>query len=246
MTSVKRVIMSLAILGLSSTAANAKSPKKKASTETDGFILNVSTKTPQNLAELITHFEEIDQKMQGLSASFAQSLSLSDADISQHVEGTLKFQKPNHIHLVHLKPERQTIISDGETLWIHRIDQNQVIKSSLADWKKSDPLINNLMDFGNLSRMLSTYDVSYDSGTLQVILKPKEKTDHPFMIKLILAGPYLFPMEMELDVAQTKIRTTFAKVLFNPKFDRGEFLFTPPDQAQLFDHFVPPQGPSSQ
>src|SRR5208282_2876334 len=151
MRAMKRITLALAICALALPSANAAKKRAKNAYDTEIAAFKISTGTPRNITELIAHFQEIDKNLQSLSARFEQSLTMSDAGISQHVEGSFQYLKPDHIHLEHSKPERQTIVSDGNTIWIYRVDQNQVIKSSLADWKKSDPVINNLLDVGNYS-----------------------------------------------------------------------------------------------
>lgn len=241
---MKQIALGLIVAALALSASSAaraklaKSSKAKSSAETAAF--KISMGTPQNVAELAAHFQEIDKKLQSLSARFVQSLTMPDAGISQRVEGNLEYLKPDRLHMEHYKPERQTVVSDGDKLWIYRVGPNQVVETSLADWRKSDPLINNLLDFSSYSKLLDAYDVSYDSGTLLVTLRPKQKTEEPFILKLKLSGAYLFPMETELDVAKTKVRTVLSEVHFNPKIPDSRFRFKPPAGAEMFEHFKPP------
>jgi outer membrane lipoprotein carrier protein len=40
--------------------------------------------------------------------------------------GTFEFQRPNRFRFVYKKPFEQTIVADGQTLWLHDVDLNQV------------------------------------------------------------------------------------------------------------------------
>lgn len=165
---------------------------------------------------------------------------MADAGMAQRVEGRLEFAKPSRLRVEHSQPQRQTFVTDGVKIWVYRVDQNQVIESTLADWKKSDPLLNNLLDFGGYSKMLETYNVAYDTASLQATLTPKGKVAQPFSLKLRLSGPSYFPMETELDVGATQVRTTLSDVRFNPKIPEARFHFVVPPGADVFENFKPP------
>src|SRR5438309_11035057 len=158
MSTMKRIVLAVAMGTLAlpaAMAAKGRSAKKrpKGAAVTDIAALKISTGTPRNMTELLAHFQEIDKNIQSLSARFEQSITMSEAGIFQQVEGSLEYLKPNRLRLEQRKPERQTIVSDGDTIWSYNVAKNQAISSSLADWKKSDLLVGNLMDFGNYTRL---------------------------------------------------------------------------------------------
>lgn len=204
--------------------------------------LHASTTAPAGVAELLEHFKTIDKNLAGLEARFIQTVELSDAGVAQRVEGSVLYQKPERLRLEHLKPERQTVVSDGKTLWIHRIDRNQVISSDLEDWKQSDPTAARLLDFGNYEALLKNYEVRYDTKTLEATLRPKDPKEE-LRLRLKLAAPAWFPAETELSVGRLRVATRFAGLRFNPVFPEGTFRFTPPEGADVFKNFKPPKPP---
>ena len=239
---MKRTLLLLIAASFFAPAAWGK-PQKSAKPRPPEKIeepLSLSTAAPRSVPELIAHFQEIDRRLTSLSARFSQSLTMADAGMAQRVEGTLEYAKPNHLRVEHSKPQRQVFVSDGSKIWVHRVDQNQVIQSSLSDWKRSDPLFNNLLDFGNYAKMLETYDVAFDTAAMKATLTPKGKAEQPFALRLILAGKNLFPMHTELDVGSTKIRTALEDVRFNAKIPEARFRFAVPPGADVFDNFKPP------
>lgn len=212
----------------------AKTPGHEASP----VDLRVSS-APSSIQELLAHFQFLDQNLGSLSAEFTQSVSLSETGATQSVSGAVDYLKPDRFHMRHLRPERQTVVSDGKTLWVHRQDQNQVIESLLEDWKRADPMVANLMDFGHYSRLLQKYTVSFDSAALQIVLRPKEARQD-FVLRLGLSGPALFPVETELSVGRMRVRTTFRNIRFNPRLSESLFAFVPPQGAEVFRDFKPP------
>ncbi|HPW29552.1 MAG TPA: outer membrane lipoprotein chaperone LolA, partial [Rhodoferax sp.] len=45
---------------------------------------------------------------------------------SKTSSGTFEFARPNRFRFVYKKPFEQSIVADGQTLWLHDVDLNQV------------------------------------------------------------------------------------------------------------------------
>jgi outer membrane lipoprotein carrier protein len=63
-----------------------------------------------------------------LQARFRQETRLPGFDQVQIGEGRVWIQKPGRMRWDYSKPERQTIIADGDTLWIYLPEERQVIR----------------------------------------------------------------------------------------------------------------------
>ncbi len=63
----------------------------------------------------------------GFSATFLQESSLKAMDITDVATGRLFFKHPGKMRWEYEKPARQIIISNNETLWVHRPEDNQVM-----------------------------------------------------------------------------------------------------------------------
>ncbi|HEY3048159.1 MAG TPA: outer membrane lipoprotein chaperone LolA, partial [Polaromonas sp.] len=46
--------------------------------------------------------------------------------------GTFEFLRPNRFKFIYKKPFEQSIVADGQTLWLHDVDLNQVTSRKLA------------------------------------------------------------------------------------------------------------------
>ena len=53
--------------------------------------------------------------------------------------GTFEFQRPNRFRFDYRKPFEQTIVADGQTLWLHDKDLNQVSQRKQAKVLASTP-----------------------------------------------------------------------------------------------------------
>ena len=62
------------------------------------------------------------------SADFHQISTLTALEITETASGKAFFSHPGKMRWEYLVPTRHQIISDGDTLWIYRPDENQVVK----------------------------------------------------------------------------------------------------------------------
>ena len=75
--------------------------------------------------EILTKVEK-RYKGPGFSATFDQASTLKAIGITDYANGRAWFKHPAKMRWEYQAPERQEIITDGLTLWIHRPDENQV------------------------------------------------------------------------------------------------------------------------
>ena len=76
----------------------------------------------------------------GFSARFDQTSTLKAMEISDSAAGTIAVKPPGKMRWSYMAPERQIIISDGKSLWIHRPDDNQVMVCLLYTSDAADEL----------------------------------------------------------------------------------------------------------
>lgn len=73
--------------------------------------------------ELLDHFLTDTQTM---SARFVQTLRTSDGEVLQQSSGHFYLSRPGKFRWNYTEPYEQEIVSDGEHVWIHDIDLQQV------------------------------------------------------------------------------------------------------------------------
>lgn len=208
--------------------------------------LDVSTAPLRTADELKAHFLRIDGALRGMTARFVQTVRISEAGLTYRVEGTVHYQKPDKLRMDMTSPERdatppehQTVVADGKSVWVHRKTYNQVIETKLDAMRRDDPLIGNLFDLGNYSQLAERYDVSFDSGTLGVTLRPKGEAAR-FTLRLWLKGASRFPSETQLSIEAMQVQTVFEDIRFNPQLDPALFMFVPPADAEVYRDFKIP------
>jgi outer membrane lipoprotein carrier protein len=83
------------------------------------------------LDELVARVQERYDRTRHLRAHFRQETRLHGFDQAQTGEGQVWILKPGMMRWDYTKPERQTIIANGETLWIYLPGDRQVIRDQV-------------------------------------------------------------------------------------------------------------------
>jgi outer membrane lipoprotein carrier protein len=66
-------------------------------------------------------------------AEFTQTVTSPDGVRKKLSTGHFEFARPNHFRFTYLKPYAQTIVSDGQKVWFHDPDLNQVTIRKLGE-----------------------------------------------------------------------------------------------------------------
>jgi outer membrane lipoprotein carrier protein len=91
--------------------------------------------------------------------------------------GTFDFERPNRFRFVYRKPFEQTIVADGQTLWLHDVDLNQVTSRKQAKVLGSTPaaLIAASPDLETLKKDFDLQALPDSNGLQWVQATPKQK-----------------------------------------------------------------------
>ncbi|MEK7381933.1 MAG: outer-membrane lipoprotein carrier protein LolA [Elusimicrobiota bacterium] len=211
------------------------------------LIAYAASTAPITLDLVTARFSEVDGRIKSLKASFRQFVRMEGSDTVQSVEGEALFLKPDLLRMTQRVPERQTVVSDGTWLWVHRESTNQVISTRLDNWRKSEPLAKGLLDFGRSADLLKRYAAVISTvsapgadghRTFAVTLTPRPEDRRSggadFDLTLKASTRYFFPYDAGLRVGRSSIHSVFSAVRLNVEFPAETFRFTPPPSADVF------------
>ena len=157
---------------------------------------------------------------------------------SKTSSGTFEFLRPNRFKFVYKKPFEQTIVADGQTLWLYDTDLNQVTSRKLASVLNGTPaaVIAAASDLKGLEADFAL-SAQPDRGGLQwVLATPKTKDGQLQNIgvgfKATDKGPELAVLEI-LDSFGQKSVMTFNQVEVNPALTAATFQFKVPAGADV-------------
>ena len=189
--------------------------------------------------------------------SFVKTVSSGRADFSQVVtaparegqtprsktsNGTFEFSRPNRFKFIYQKPFEQSIVADGQTLWLYDADLNQVTARKQSAVLGSTPaaLIAAAPDLRALQADFTLTAAPEKDGLEWVVATPKTKDGQLQTVRVgFRAGdkPTTKPAELAaleiLDSFGQRSVLTFSKVEVNPNLAKDTFQFNPPKGADV-------------
>ena len=152
--------------------------------------------------------------------------------------GSFEFSRPNRFKFVYLKPFEQSIVSDGQTLWLHDVDLNQVTARKLAQVLGGTPaaVIAAAADLKTLQADFTLVPRPDKEGLEWVEATPKAKDGQ---VQSILVGfkesgkgSELAVLEI-LDSFGQRSVMRFSQFEVNPALAAATFQFKPPAGADV-------------
>ncbi|OGR78025.1 MAG: hypothetical protein A2X32_07815 [Elusimicrobia bacterium GWC2_64_44] len=189
-------------------------------------------------ASVIEKLKAWDAKLESLKADFTQEVNFKEAGLKQTIEGNLRYVKPNLLRIEHLKPSRQLVVTDKTDIWIYKPDDNQVVRTGWEAWRRTqDQNFSGILDFGNYAALTARNETRVaggkDGAPLTITFIPRSGKD--YSLTLTLSTEDFFPVEAELTVETTVIKTRLTSVEKNAAVDKGLFKFTKPKGVETLE-----------
>ena len=153
---------------------------------------------------------------------------------SKTSSGTFDFSRPNRFRFVYRKPFEQTIVADGQTLWIYDADLNQVTSRKQAQVLNATPaaLIAAAPDLASLRKDFNLEASPDQDGMQWVHATPKTKDGQLHSVRIGFKGNELTALEI-LDSFGQRSMLTFSKMEINTAVTPDAFQFKPPPGADV-------------
>jgi outer membrane lipoprotein carrier protein len=164
---------------------------------------------------------------------------------SKTSSGTFAFARPNRFRFIYKKPFEQSIVADGQTLWLYDADLNQVTARKQSSAMGSTPaaLIAAAPDLRALQADFILAAAPDKDGLQWVVATPKAKDGQLQAVRVgFRAGQAgdksagksteLAALEI-LDSFGQRSMLSFSKVEVNPNLPADTFQFKPPNGADV-------------
>ena len=157
---------------------------------------------------------------------------------SKTSSGTFEFLRPNRFKFFYQKPFEQTIVADGQTLWLHDVDLNQVTARKLSQVMNGTPaaLIAAAPDLQGLQADFTLRALPEKAGLQWVQATPKTREGQLQSISVgfrsTAQGSELAVLEI-LDSFGQRSVMSFARFEANAAFGASHFQFKPPAGADV-------------
>lgn len=156
--------------------------------------------------------------------------------------GTFEFLRPNRFKFLYKKPFEQAIVADGQTLWLHDMDLNQVTARKLAQVLNGTPaaVIAAAADLKGLQADFTLTSSPEKPGLkdglqwVQAVPKTKDGQLQSIVVGLKTTGNGIELAALEiLDSFGQRSVMTFSQFEVNPSLAAASFQFKPPAGADV-------------
>jgi len=164
-----------------------------------------------------------------MRAGFKQIVESKTLAGTLETKGTVAFEKPNRMRWDYEGRDAQTIVGDGETLWIYQPDLKQVIKAPLGQAFRSSTPISFLAGLGRVDRDFDATLARNEPEQWVLKLVPKQHDAGVGTLELGVRKADGSVAEARItDAAGTVTRILFSGERRNMALEPNLFRFAPP------------------
>lgn len=163
-------------------------------------------------------------------ASFTQVVTSPDGAKKKTSNGSFEFARPNRFRFAYAKPYEQLIVGDGQKIWLHDPDLNQVTVRPMGEALGSTPAA--LLAGTNLDKDFTLKALPDEAGLQWVQATPKQKDNGFQSVKVGFKARQLAAVEI-VDSFGQRSRLDFTQVEGNAALPADRFRFTPPQGADV-------------
>src|SRR3989449_4388362 len=180
------------------------------------------------LAEALRMLQQRYESTRTLVAKFAQEVESPTMAGKLASSGTVSFEKPNRMRWDYAPPDRQTVVSDGETLWIYQPEEKQVLKAPLREAFQATTPVTFLAGLGHVDRDF-TPTLESSAGNRWVLrLVPREDRSASTLVLVVRKRDAAIEEARITDPLGTTTRLALTDDRRNVSLGADVFHFTPP------------------
>ena len=195
------------------------------------FLLAAWLAAPPLSAASLDRFQTFVRSTQSARADFEQKVYDRNKKLVQDSRGSFSFQRPGRFRWTFSKPYAQLIVGDGEKVWVHDTDLNQVTVRKLSKALGATPaaLLSGSTD---VDQAFVFSDSGERDGLEWLDAKPRDRDAGFERIRMGFGLAGIAAMELVDQFGQTTL-LRFSNFQRNPKIDPADFRFTPPKGADV-------------
>ncbi|MGH8657226.1 MAG: outer membrane lipoprotein chaperone LolA [Gammaproteobacteria bacterium] len=179
------------------------------------------------------HLDSFLRDFKTLTAKFEQTLLSEQGQQLEASRGQVYLQRPGLFRWDYSAPYQQSIVADGERVWVYDKDLEQVsVKPFDAAVTETPALL--LSGSTDIDREFEVSELGKADGLEWMRLKPRKEQAQYALIRLGFAGPRVEVMELFDNFGQTT-RIVFSGEKRNGRIDPALFKFVPPPGVDVLD-----------
>jgi len=195
-----------------------------------------ATKAPPKLS-LNALLDRVEARYEapGFEALFFQVSTITAMDITDTATGRIFVKRPGMMRWEYQKPEPQTIVTDGSTLWIYRPEDQQVMIGKAPDFfrnGKGAGFLSDIRLLRNKFYITLSNDLQNDSYLLKLL--PIEQTFDLSLIHLLISTKTFDIVRIvTYNSYDDKTRIDLNNIQFHQNLDDTLFTFKIPDNTEI-------------
>ena len=183
-------------------------------------------------ADAVDTLREFVRDVKTGRAAFTQTVTAPDGIKKKTSSGSFEFARPNRFRFAYAKPFEQTIVSDGQKVWIHDVDLNQVTSRKFSQALGSTPAA--LLAGGSLDRDFELSAQPAKDGLDWAQAVPKAKDGAIPSIRIGFRGKDLAAIEITDSFGQRSL-LGFTQWQPNAALPVESFRYTVPQGVDLIE-----------
>jgi outer membrane lipoprotein carrier protein len=197
-----------------------------------GLALAAALAAPLAHADPVETLRGFVRDVKSGRATFTQTVTSPDGAKKKTSSGSFEFARPNRFRFAYAKPFEQTIVGDGEKVWIYDADLNQVSVRKLGQALGATPAA--LLAGGSLERDFELSNLPPRDGLEWAEAKPKAKDGAFQSVRVGFKGKDLAALEI-IDSFGQKSLLQFNGFAANAAIAAETFRFTVPAGADVIE-----------
>ncbi len=165
-------------------------------------------------------------------AQFTQTVTSADGTKKKSSTGSFEFSRPNRFRFSYAKPFEQTIVADGQKVWIFDADLNQASSRKLGAALGATPAA--LLAGGTLDKDFDLAPQPSKDGLDWVNAVPKAKESAFKSVRIGFRGKDLAAVEI-VDAFDQRSLLQFSQYAPGVSFAADAFQFKPPAGADVIE-----------
>jgi outer membrane lipoprotein carrier protein len=183
-------------------------------------------------ADALDTLREFVRDVQSGRAAFTQTVTSADGQKKRSSSGSFEFARPNRFRFAYAKPFEQLIVSDGQKVWIHDLDLNQVSVRRLDKALGATPAA--LLAGASLDKEFELAAQPPQGGIDWVMATPRQKDGAFQSMRIGFRGKELAAVEI-LDGFGQRSLLQFSQYAANVALPEAAFRFVPPPGADVIE-----------
>jgi outer membrane lipoprotein carrier protein len=183
-------------------------------------------------ADALDTLREFVRDVKSGRASFTQTVTSPDGAKKRVSSGSFEFARPNRFRFAYAKPFEQLIVSDGQKVWIHDVDLNQVSVRKLSAALGTTPAA--LLAGASLDKEFELATQPSKDGVDWVQATPKQKDGAFQSMRIGFRGKELAAVEIFDSFGQRSL-LSFSQYTANVALPEQSFRFVPPSGADVIE-----------